>query len=135
MTYNAGDRPVDSTIYIPFHTFSSDDPAASITLTGLATTDIEIFKDGSATQRSSDNGYALLDTDGIDFGGHTGIHGFSVDTSDNTDTGFYAAGGEYWVIVASVTVDAATVNFVAATFTIEIAGGGFGSAPGDKFSC
>ncbi len=65
-------------VYCFFNTFSSDDPSASVTMTGLATTDIEIFKDGSATQRSSDNGYVLLDTDGTDFGGHTGVHGFSI---------------------------------------------------------
>ena len=107
-----------TTLYIPFHTFDSNDPSASVTLTGLATTDIEIYKDGSATQRASDSGYALLDTDGIDFDSTTGIHGFSVDLSDNTTAGFYAAGHQYWVVVASITVDAATINFVAATFRI-----------------
>jgi len=89
-----------------------------VTLTGLATTDIEIYKDGSTTQRASDSGYALLDTDGIDFDGVTGIHGFSIDLADNTTAGFYAAGAQYWVVVASVTVDAGTVNFIAATFRI-----------------
>src|SRR4030065_1583119 len=69
---------------------------ASITLTGLAVTDIEIYKDGSVTQRASDAGYTLLDTDGIDFDGVPGIHGFSIDLSDNTDAGFYAVGGPYW---------------------------------------
>ena len=48
----------------------------------------------------------------------TGIHGFSIDLADNTTAGFYAAGSQYWVVVASITVDAATVNFVAATFRI-----------------
>jgi len=114
-----GDFPTGQTIYIPFNTFSSDDPAASMTITGLAVTDIEIYKDGSATQRSSDSGYALLDTDGIDFDGITGIHGISIDTSDNTDAGFYAAGSDYWVVISSITLDAATVNFVAAIFSID----------------
>jgi len=107
-----------TTLYVPFQTFSSDDPSASMTLTGLATTDIEIYKDGSTTQRASDSGYALLDTDGIDFDGITGIHGFSVDLADNTTAGFYAAGSQYWIVVSSVTVDAATINFIAATFRI-----------------
>jgi len=107
-----------TTLYVPFHTFDSNDPSASVTLTGLATTDIEVYKDGSATQRASDSGYALLDTDGIDFDSTTGIHGFSIDLADNTTAGFWAAGSQYWVVVASVTVDAATVNFVAATFRI-----------------
>jgi hypothetical protein len=100
--------------------FSSFDggTGASITLTGLAVTDIEIYKDGSVTQRSSDAGYTLLDTDGIDFDSITGIHGFSIDLSDNTDAGFYAVGSWYTVVVSSVTIDAQTVNFIAAHFRI-----------------
>lgn len=94
---------------------------ASITMTGLAVTDIEIYKDGSATQRASDAGYTLLDTDGIDFDGITGIHGFSIDTGDNTDAGFYAVGSWYHVVVSSVTIDSQTVNFVAAAFRIVAA--------------
>lgn len=107
-----------TTLYIPFHTFDSNDPSASVTITGLATTDIEVYKDGSATQRASDAGYSLLDTDGIDFDTTTGIHGISIDLSDNTTANFYEAGSQYWVVIASITVDAATVNFVAATFRI-----------------
>ena len=107
-----------TTLYIPFHTFDSNDPSASVTLTGLATSDIEIYKDGSVTQRASDAGYALLDTDGIDFDGITGIHGVSIDLADNTTAGFYASGSQYWVVVSSVTVDAATVNFILCTFRI-----------------
>jgi hypothetical protein len=111
-----GNVDVNSTLYIPFHTFDSN--GSSITLTGLAVTDIEIYKNGSTTQRSSDSGYTLLDTDGIDFDGITGIHGFSIDLSNNTDAGFFSAGAFYWVVVSSVTVDTRTVNFIAATFRI-----------------
>lgn len=107
-----------TTLYIPFATYDSNDPSASVTLTGLATTDIECYKNGSTTQRASDAGYALLDTDGIDFDGVTGIHGFSIDLADNTTAGFWEAGAQYWVVVSSITVDAGTVNFIAATFRI-----------------
>ena len=123
MITNLGDFAVDATVYVPFHTFDSNDPSASVTLTGLAVTDIEIYKDGSVTQRSSDAGYALLDTDGIDFDGITGLHGFSIDLSNNTDAGFFAAGSQYWVAVSSITVDGATINFWAGIFTIEKTGG------------
>lgn len=116
MTLHLGYVAASSTLYIPFHTFDSN--GASITLTGLAVTDIEIYKNGSVTQRASDAGYTLLDTDGIDFDGLTGIHGFSIDLADNTDAGFYAAGSFYWVVVSAVTVDTRTVSFVAATFFI-----------------
>lgn len=108
-TVSLGDFADDETIYVPFNTYGSD--GESITITGLATTDIEIYKNGSVTQRSSDNGYALLDTDGIDFDGTTGLHGFSVDLSDNSDSGFYAAGNQYWLNVNSITVNGQTVNF------------------------
>lgn len=105
-------------LYIPFNTYDSNDPSASVTITGLATTDIEIYKDDSVVQRASDAGYALIDTDGIDIDGTTGIHEFSVDLANNTTAGFFAAGSRYKVVVASITVDAGTVNFIAAVFTI-----------------
>ena len=102
--FNSGD-----TIYFPFDTYDSN--GASVTITGLAVTDIEVYKNGSTTQRSSDNGYALLDTDGIDFDGTTGLHGFSIDTSDNSDAGFWADGAQYWVNINAITVDGQTVRF------------------------
>src|SRR3990167_7354432 len=116
MTLHLGDVPASSTLYIPFETV--DGTGAGVTITGLAVTDIEIYKNGSVTQRASDTGYALLDTDGIDFDGTTGIHGISIDLASNATAGFYAAGSQYWVVIASVTVDAATINFVLATFRI-----------------
>lgn len=114
--------PPGTTLYIPFHAFDSNDPSASTTISGLATSDIEIYKDGSVTQRASDAGYTLLDTDGIDFDATTGINAFSINLADNTTAGFYSAGSQYWVVVASVTIDAATVNFIAATFRIGYTG-------------
>lgn len=117
MTLHFGNVAPDDVLYIPFETFDSS--GASVSLTGLATTDIEIFKNGSVTERASDSGYSLLDSDGIDFDGRTGLHAFSIDLSDNSDAGFYAVGGQYWVLVDAVTVDAQTVRFLAATFRIS----------------
>ena len=119
---NLGDFPTGATVYVPFATYDKDD-GSSITMTGLAITDIEIYKNGVITQRASDNGYTLLDTDGIDFDGITGLHGFKIDLSDNSDSGFYAAGNEYQVAVSAITVDAVTINFWAAIFSIEKTGG------------
>lgn len=110
----------NSTIYIPFATYAGA-TGASVTMSGLAVTDIEIYKNGSVTQRASDAGYALLDTDGIDFDSLTGIHGFSIDLSDNTTAGFYAVDSWYWVVVSSITVDSQTVNFIPAVFQIKSA--------------
>ena len=109
------------TIYIPFDTFGGG-TGASITMTGLAVTDIEIYKNGSTTQRASDTGYTLLDTDGIDFDSITGIHGFSINLASNATAGFFTAGARYFVVISSITVDGQTVNFVAATFYIGYPG-------------
>lgn len=106
-----------TTLYIPFASYAGSTGASAAT-TGLATSDIEIYKDGSTTQRGSDSGYALLDTDGLDFDGITGLNGFSIDLADNTTANFYASGSQYWVVVSTVTVDSQTVSFVAATFRI-----------------
>ena len=111
-----------STILLPFNTFDSNDPSASVTLTGLALADIGIYKGTSMTERASTTGVVLLDTDGIDIDATTGIHGLSIDLSSNATAGFYEAGSQYYVTVASVTVDAATVNFVLATFRIGYPG-------------
>lgn len=107
---------------LPFM-FGSYDGAtgASEAIAGLAVTDIECYKGVSMTQRSSDAGYTLLDTDGIDIDGMVGINGFSIDTGDNTDAGFFVAGSYYTVVVASITADGQTVNFVAGTFRLMAA--------------
>jgi hypothetical protein len=115
-----GDVPAGIVLYIPFATYDGA-TGASETCSGLAVTDVEIYKNGSVTQRASDAGYTLLDTDGIDFDALTGINGFSVDLNDNTDAGFFSVGGFYWVVVSSITADAVTVNFIAATFRIVTA--------------
>lgn len=112
--------PSGATIYALFDSFAGS-TGASITLTGLAVTDIEIYKNGSTTQRSSDAGYALLDTDGIDFDSITGIHGISIDLSDNTDAGFYAVGSQYTVVISTVTIDSQTVSFILGSFRIVAA--------------
>jgi hypothetical protein len=108
--------PASSTAYFYFNTFTS--AGASVTASNFAVGDILIYKNGSTTQRTSTSGFTLLDTDGLDFDGTTGIHGFSVDLSDNTDAGFYAVGSTYSVIVGPITVNAVTVNFVAGRFRI-----------------
>lgn len=119
-----GNVPANSVLPIYFGSYNSS--GASVALTGLLTSDIEIYKNSSIVQRASDNGYVLIDTDGIDTDGITGINGFTIDLSDNSDAGFYSVGSFYTVIVSAVTIDSQTVNFVAASFRIvaaEIAAG------------
>lgn len=114
-----GDIPAGSTLPVFFTTY--DSAGASVTLSGLAVTDIEIYKGASITQRSSDAGYALIDTDGIDVDSTTGLHAFSIDLSNNTDSGFYAAGSYYTIVVSAVTVDSQTVTFIPGRFRIVTA--------------
>src|SRR3970282_91874 len=96
MSYPVYQVPAGDVLPVLFDSFDGG-TGASITMTGLAVTDIEIYKDGGVTQRASDAGYTLLDTDGIDFDGITGIHGFSIDTGGNTDSVFFHCGA--WVSV------------------------------------
>jgi hypothetical protein len=114
--------PAGDVLPIYFTTYAGS-TGASITMTGLAVTDIEIYKDASMTQRASDAGYTLIDTDGIDIDGTTGVHGFTIDTGDNTDASFYTVGAWFTVVVSAVTVDTQTVNFIAAQFRIMAAEG------------
>jgi len=109
--------PAGDVLPIFFDTFAGS-TGASITMSGFSVTDIEIYKDGSATQRASDAGVSLLDTDGTDFDGITGIHGFQIDTGDNTDAGFFTVGAWFHVVVSAVTVDSQTVSFIAAAFRL-----------------
>jgi hypothetical protein len=117
---NWGTVPAGSVL--PFH-FASYDGAtgASEAISGLAVTDVEVYKNGSVTQRSSDAGYTLIDTDGIDIDSIVGANGFTIDTGDNTDSGFYSVGGFFTVWVASITADGQTVNFIAGTFRLSAA--------------
>lgn len=120
MSYPVFYVPAGDVLPVMFATFAGA-TGASITMTGLAVTDIEIYKDGSTTQRASDAGYTLLDTDGIDFDSLTGIHGFSIDTGDNTDASFYTVGSWFTVVVSAITVDSQTVSFIACAFRIMAA--------------
>ena len=115
---NLGIVKPGSTILIPFNAFDSNDPSASVIISAFVLADIGIYKGTSMTERGSTTGVVLLDTDGINIDGATGIHGFSIDLSSNATAGFYSAGSHYYVTVGPITIDAATVNFVAATFTI-----------------
>ena len=114
MPYNAGDFIGTETVMIPFNAFSSNDPAASITVTDLANTDVVVFKDASLSQRTSSSGIAV----DIDVDTHVGMHWITLDLSDNDDAGFYVAGSQYIVGMVGVTADAGTVTAWVGGFTI-----------------
>jgi len=109
--YNAGDHPEDATVYIPFNTFSSDDPQASVTITNLADADIMVHKDGGTTQIATDGATVAINFDGI-----TGNHLITVDTSAHAD---YSIGSDYQVRIEGTTVDTGTINAWIGCFSIE----------------
>jgi len=106
-----GDFAEDATVYIPFNTFSSDDPSASVTITNLVAADIKVHKDGGTTEIATDGATIAIDFDSI-----TGNHLITVDTSAHSD---YAIGSDYMVRIEGTTVDAATINAWVGCFSIE----------------
>jgi len=110
-----GDYTMGATVYIPFNTFSSDDPSASVTITNLVIGDVEVHKNGGTTQRASDSGSSVT----IDFDSVTGQHIIVIDTSDNTDANFFVPGADYQVRIEGTTVDGATINAWVGAFSIE----------------
>src|SRR5690242_13553904 len=107
--------PASTVVKALFNTFNSS--GAAVTVTSFTAADVEVYKDGSTTQRASDNGFSVT----VDFDSNTGIHLVSIDLSDNSDSGFYAVGSQYSVMVGPFTADSQTVNFVLGTFRIVAA--------------
>ena len=110
-----GDFAEDDTVNIPFNTFSSDDPSASVTITDLANADIKVHKDAHIDQIVTDGATVVIDFDGI-----TGNHMINIDTSVDAA---YATGSEYQARIEGTTVDGATINAWVGSFSIERAGG------------
>ncbi len=110
-----GDFAEDDTVLIPFNTFSSDDPSASVTITDLVDADLKVHKDGGTTQIATDGATIAIDYDSI-----TGNHLVTIDTSAHAD---YSTGSEYAVRMEGTTVDGATINAWIGAFSIERAGG------------
>lgn len=114
-----GDFPTSHTsVCMVFDSFAASTGAPSAT-SNFAAGDIVIFKDGGTTQRSSSAGITVSTS----FDTNTGLQMVVIDLSDNTDAGFYAAGHEYSVAVADVTIDGQTIRFWLGSFSIERAGG------------
>jgi hypothetical protein len=105
------------TLYIPLAFYNDSGASISIGST-LVAGDIEVFKNGSVTQRATDSGYAILGDTG-NFDNRIGFKGISISLFNTADDAtFYAAGSTYWVAIDSVTVDGRTVRFWPAVFEI-----------------
>jgi len=113
MSYQ-GDFVEDATVYIPFNTFDSNDPSASVTITDLVAGDVEVYKDG-VIQTTPGAGVTV----NLNVGANNGSHMIEVDTSNTTDAGFYVTGADYQVRINGTTVDAATINAWVGSFSIQ----------------
>lgn len=106
-----GDYAASSVIRFPWSTNGAD--GASITRATDGT--LRVYKNSSTTERTSSNGITQTE----DFDSVTGVHMVSIDTADNTDAGFFAAGNEYCVVMVGMVIDGKTVNAPLACFSIE----------------
>lgn len=104
--------PLGKVVPCTWNTYSGS-TGASITSTGISLAKMKLYKGISMTERASTSGFALMNTTGIDLDGITGWQGVSIDTSDNSDPGFFTAGAFYTLVIQAVTVDAQTVSLIA----------------------
>jgi len=110
-----GDYAAGSTVNIFFSTSNASGGRVGF-LTAIELADFDLYKNTSTTQRTSTAGWTLSET----FDSQTGIHAIAIDTSDNTDAGFYAAGNDYTLVLTpDETVDGQTVAAVLGQFSIE----------------
>lgn len=92
----------DGTVYIYFPTHDKSGSAVAPN-TAFETADFKIYKNGSATQKTTTNGLTIASP----FDTITGLHKLEIDTSvDTGDTGFWVPGAHYMVLLdADETVD------------------------------
>lgn len=107
-----GDYKLNETIHLPFNTNGTD--GSSITFTGNVS-GLLLYKDSSTTYRNSWNGI-ILDKN---FGGFSGCHIISIDTSNNSDAGFYTIATDYEVMCSGFVIDSVPVNAFLGAFSIE----------------
>ena len=113
-----GDFAEDSTVNISFTT-NDRDGAAAAPSSAFEEADFKIYKNNSATEKPTMTQAAGI-TVTSPFDSITGLHLLTIDTSDDDDAGFWAAGNDYTVILSpDETVDSQSVVAVLAQFSIE----------------
>lgn len=115
-----GDFPTNGVVYFAFTTHDKDDSSPIAPSSAFEAADLVIYRNDSATQRSSASGITMTSP----FDSVTGLHMVKIDLSDNTDAGFWSAGYEYIVVLdPDETVDLIDPMCVLCQFSIERAGG------------
>lgn len=97
------DRALGSTIRIYFTTHTLSTGVVVAPSSAFVAADFKIYKDGSATEKTSTNGITVTSP----FDSQTGAHLVEIDTSNSTgDSGFWASGSAYRVVLSTAkTVD------------------------------
>lgn len=87
----------------------------------FTSSDFSIYKNGSATQKTTTNGLTVTSP----FDSLTGVHALIIDTSNNTgDTGFFATGAVYDVFLNTAkTVNTQSVARFVGKFSLDIGTG------------
>ncbi len=106
-----GDFVVNSTLRYYYGSSASSGASAARTTAGT----YRVYKNISTTERTSTAGI----TDYSGFDSVTGLNAVTIDLSNNTDAGFYAAGNDYVVVLVGAVVDSLTVNVPLFQFSIE----------------
>jgi len=102
---NMGDFSLVDTMIALFPTYYA---GVGVTVSALDVADIEVYKDGSTTQRTSNSGFAVV----MDFDGITGVQGLSIDLSDDTDAGFFSNNSQYHAVINTVTIQGQEVIII-----------------------
>ena len=111
-----GDFADDATVRFMFTTHAQTGAPVAPN-SAFEAADLVIYKDGSATQKTTTNGITMTSP----FDSTTGLHLVAIDTSNDTgDSGFWAAGSDYFIVlVPDETVDSLAVTKVVAHFSLE----------------
>jgi hypothetical protein len=105
-----GDFAVNSTLRYFYASNAAGGASAARTTAGT----YRVYKNISTTERTSSAGI----TDFSGFDSVTGLNAVTIDLSNNTDAGFYAAGNDYVVVLVGAVVDSQTVNVPLFQFSI-----------------
>lgn len=120
MTGFLGDFPEDFTTVTCIFTTHAADGSPVAPNSAFEAADVVIFKNGSATEKTSTNGVTMTSP----FNGTTGLHCVAIDTSNDTgDSGFWTAGGGglyTLVLVPDETVAGLAVTRVIGQFGISL---------------
>lgn len=111
-----GDFRVGATVHCLFSSANQTGGRAAFS-DALEVGDVRVYKNGSSTERSSTAGFTVTSA----FDSLVGVHLVSIDTSDNTDAGFYAPGNDYTIVLYpdTETVDSQAPAAILAQFSIE----------------